>query len=535
MRLSRLLLKWVANQTYFKRNDFILVDNTMNKQAELTDNFALFEYLQSKSEYKDNSYYVINRDSVQYKEIVAKYPHKIIAVKHGQLSLKLIYRLIFAKYWIDAYQVISAFDPFAYITDGKITTVYAQHGINYFKTGFIGNIAISPRYFNKIIFSNHDEERLYKRYYNYNAKNVIMGGLSRWDLIKTDVEEKSIFVYFTQRTYIKMMQSDDIVNTRYYKAINELLNSQMFNELLKKHNVKVYAGIHHQMMRNERVRESLDNIHFIEDKDIGAIKQKASMLITDFSSMCFDFMIKDKPVIFYHLDHGDELIKMSGDSLENEETAESKNDEVYNVFYTLEDTLSAVKYYLENDFILEPEKKKKNDKFFTYRSDIRKHIMDNLLSSPENIENSLYPADLSYLCPINFGNELKYSNMYVFGFAQPEDWGYWSIGKECYMAFKVSEKKNFELLFDCMAYVNGKHKKLSASVYINDSKKANWVFERKKDTGILKISVSADDLDSDNVCRVIFKIDNPASPKELGKGDDTRKLGIGIRSVRIEG
>ena len=224
MCLLMFLLKLVTRQTYFKRNKFILVDNTRNEQAELTDNFAMFEYLQSLSEYKTKTFYIINKNSVQYKEIVSKYPHNTIPVEHGHITLKLLFHLISTKYWIDSFQVISAFDPFGYIAKGKIITVYAQHGINYFKTGFIGDISISPYYFNKIIFSNETEKKLYRRYYDYNDNNVIMGGLSRWDLIKTDKTERSIFLYFTQRTYIKMLQSEEIVQTRYYKAIEELLN-----------------------------------------------------------------------------------------------------------------------------------------------------------------------------------------------------------------------------------------------------------------------------------------------------------------------
>ena len=62
----------VASKKY-KRDVFLLMDNIQNKDAELVDNYSLFEYLQSQSEYKDTSYYLMNIDSPQLNEAKGKY------------------------------------------------------------------------------------------------------------------------------------------------------------------------------------------------------------------------------------------------------------------------------------------------------------------------------------------------------------------------------------------------------------------------------------------------------------------------------
>lgn len=383
------MFRLANKQNILSRKNFLLVDNTFNDTAELTDNFALFEYLQTQAKYKHHSFYIINKNNTSLDIIAKKYPKNIIPVTHGQLNLKLICKMMRAKYWIDSFQVISSFDPRGRIRKGRITTVYAQHGINYFKPGFLGNISISPKYFNKIIFSNKNERDLFKKYYGYNDKNAIIAGLSRWDLMKQESKEKIIFVYFTVRAYCLMLSPDKLVTTKYYKNIYSLLNSKKLNTLLRKHNIKLYAAIHHQMTRDDKVRNALSNINFIQDQDIGKIKQKASMLITDFSSMCFDFMIKDKPVVFFRIDAGDELCKMHPDSYENDLNVESKNDELYNVFYNINDVLKKIEHYVENDFELEKANKNKNTKFFAYRKNIRQNIIDNLEKSPVCVPNNI--------------------------------------------------------------------------------------------------------------------------------------------------
>lgn len=389
MNLKMVFFKFSCYQSLFKRDKILLVDNTFNDTAELTDNFALFQYLQTKPDYKDKSFYIINRRNNQYAEIAARYPQNIIPVKHGKLSWNLIKKLVTTKYWLDSFQVISSFDPHALMRKGKITTVYMQHGINYFKPGFWGDLTISPLYFNKIVFTNKNERKLFKKYYGYNDDNTILAGLSRWDLIQENPKEKIIFAYFTSRAYLHLNPNANITKTKYYRNILKLLTAPDFNLLLKQNNIKLYVGLHHEMMRNQGIKNSLSHIHLIDDKDIGAVKQKASLLITDFSSMCFDFMIKNKPVIFYHIDAGDKLNKLCSDSFKNDINVENKNKELYNIFYKAPDVINMVKKYVKNDFRLEKEYKKINSKFFAYRTNIREHLWNNLLQSPLNITNEL--------------------------------------------------------------------------------------------------------------------------------------------------
>ena len=50
------------------------------------------------------------------------------------------------------------------------------------------------------------------------------------------------------------------------------------------------------------------NISIVNEANIASEKCEASILITDHSSMCFEFMIQNKPVIFYDLQDSDDCI-----------------------------------------------------------------------------------------------------------------------------------------------------------------------------------------------------------------------------------
>ena len=390
--ILRILAKFACVQNLFKRDYILLVDNLFNNDAELVDNYALFEYLQTIDKYKNKSFYIVNKNNVQYEEIKNKYKN-IISVDKTKINFALIKYLFKTKYWLDSFQVINQFNVNLkeYIKKSNIIPIYMQHGINYFKSGFwMSPYAkqIGDKVFKKIVFSSKKERNLFKEFYGYNDKNTILAGLSRWDTILNKPSgldgNKTIFVYFTHRAYFHHPEIK-IELTRYYQNIISFLNSNKLKEILKNYNITLKLGLHHEVARY--CDFTIPNIEIIEDKDIGEIKQQAAMLITDFSSMCFDFMFNDKPIAFYRIDANDSLFAIDSEGRINNENVESKNGELYNICYDAESIINIIEKYCKNNFQLEEEYKQINNTFFTYRKDIRKHLIENILSSPENIPN----------------------------------------------------------------------------------------------------------------------------------------------------
>jgi CDP-glycerol glycerophosphotransferase (TagB/SpsB family) len=99
-------------------------------------------------------------------------------------------------------------------------------------------------------------------------------------------------------------------------------------------------------------------------------------LITDFSSVAFDFMFQDKPVIFYLLDKEDNgLHELDKSDIDN---FDFKKFLIPNVCFEEQEVINLIKKYVENDFKLEKDVKAQYDKFFYTKSDIRAKLTKEL-------------------------------------------------------------------------------------------------------------------------------------------------------------
>lgn len=521
------------NTTIFKRDRILLIDNIMNNDAELVDNFTLFEYLQKQPQFRDISYYIINRNNVKYKEISQKY-RNIITIDNCKVNLSLLSHIAKAKYWLDSFQMLNRLNLQDYFKNSQIINVYTQHGINYFKSGFLGNQEIGSAIFRKIIFSNENERQLFKKYYSYADDNTILAGLARWDLIPDKTTGKEILLYFTFRSYLRD-PGISIEETNYYKNILKLLSSDRLNNLLKKHNLILNLALHHEAQRymNHNLPK-IGNIKIIKDIDIGKCKKNSSMLITDFSSMCFDFMYKNRPVIFYRIDKDDPLLMYDEEGHINDVNVESKNNELYNICYSADDVIDLIAKYIDNGFKLEVENIAKNDNFFTFRSDICSHIITEILKSPTNIYNS---DEVPLHNEIEYGVEYSFfhhNNPFVLtGVSHVESWGCWSNNKEVKLGFRLPQKnknKDIQLTLQLLVFIARKKKKQVVDIFANDQHIAGYKLCENKAT--LKLIIPATLLDN-GVLNLKFCIKKPQSPKEVGISSDSRKLAIGFTKMTI--
>ena len=115
----------------------------------------------------------------------------------------------------------------------------------------------------------------------------------------------------TWRTWLDDVTFTDFKESAYFKAWIELLQSQIIIDAVNK-GYEVYFYLHPKMNKYEEVLSLFPkNIRISTSKqengDIGieALIFTSSMLITDFSSVFFDFAYAKKPAIYYQFDQED--------------------------------------------------------------------------------------------------------------------------------------------------------------------------------------------------------------------------------------
>lgn len=141
--------------------------------------------------------------------------------------------------------------------------------------------------------------------------------------------------------------------------------------------------------------------------------QNSSLMITDYSSVVFDFNHLKKPTIFYHFDVNDYL-KHRGSYVD------LRKDLVGDIAHTKEEVIKYVSDYVENDFKYKPKYNINSKKYYAYHdknnferiyNEIKKLSNKKHLNS-EVKKNENYVSCIQYLWNgWNGENGYKYSQL----------------------------------------------------------------------------------------------------------------------------
>lgn len=147
----------------------------------------------------------------------------------------------------------------------------------------------------------------------FRTKNVLTSGYPRNDGLISDVIENVL----TDREEQDKNKIDVQINTGnkkmiYYmptfrdseKKFLEIMNLDAFREFLRQNNMIFCTKLHPKSKLKRQFNEIMgDNIFVIDaDSDPYVFLEMADVLVTDYSSIYFDFLLADKPIVFFDYD-----------------------------------------------------------------------------------------------------------------------------------------------------------------------------------------------------------------------------------------
>ncbi|MBZ7982774.1 CDP-glycerol glycerophosphotransferase family protein, partial [Campylobacter sp. RM12640] len=231
--------------------------------------------------------------------------------------------------------------------------------------------------------------------FKFSNKEVKLTGFARYDnLIKLSKElekEKIILLTPTWRKYIMgdvktsatglRNYNPKFKNSLYFKAYNDFLNSKELEKLCNNFNYEIYFIPHFNIIPyiddfnipNFVKIIKLENINYQE------LICKASVMVTDYSSIAFDFAYLNKPVIYYQFDKEEFFNNHIG----TEGYFKYEYDGFGEVVNNKEELFNSIEKLLKNNCLIEEKYQKRINNTFTIRDGkncerIYKEIINNL-------------------------------------------------------------------------------------------------------------------------------------------------------------
>ncbi|WP_431804134.1 CDP-glycerol glycerophosphotransferase family protein [Halobacillus andaensis] len=171
-----------------------------------------------------------------------------------------------------------------------------------------------------------------------------MTGLTRFDsLLKNQDNNCSILFIPTWREWL--LNERDFLDSEYYKKYKSMLQNKTLHQLLTDYDVELKFFPHYRMqpfINNFEVKHEKIKVLRLGEKTVQELLLESSLMITDYSSVSFDFNYMAKPVIFYHFDPDSFFRK--GILRPIEETF------IGDICYSEDELISTVKEYVKNNF-----------------------------------------------------------------------------------------------------------------------------------------------------------------------------------------
>lgn len=285
----------------YKRKHIWLIAET---DFDARDNgYHFFKYL-NENHSEINSIYLIDKSNPNYEAVY----------KIGKTLKPKSFKhfLIFLASDTKISSAVFGCSPSSYITKhllkhhGTGKNIALKHGI--FKN-------IHPNYFESnahldmICCGAKPEYDFVLKNFGYSSSAIKYTGLARFDALHGCELRNEIFVMPTWRRWLDGKDDAEFKNSDYYSNWISFLKSDNLKSILEKNGFELTFYIHPKLNKHMNLyKTDNDRIHFLNSKSGDSVQahlKSAKVLITDFSSVFFDFAYMGKSSIYFQFDENE--------------------------------------------------------------------------------------------------------------------------------------------------------------------------------------------------------------------------------------
>lgn len=332
---------------------------------------ALFRYIVSKKNDEVQAYFVIRKESSDFSR-VAQYGNVVELASEEHKKLILQADVIISSHMTDIFRnpFREKFEPFRDML--HIPFILLEHGVSHGKD-FHTWMSRSNKMLHAVCVASHNEKMQFTEdKYGFTEDRIWVTGLPRFDYL-TDYRKKVITVMPTWRE--GLCQSKDEItgwqnlkkgfrDSDYAVFYKNLMGNKKLKAKAKQLGYIIKFKIHPLFTGKEKEFGFDDEVLF-SDLSYTDIFSESSLIVTDYSSVAYDFAYLDKPVIYAQFDI--DCIVRSRHTYSIEPWYKYEEYGLGEIETTVDGTAERIIEYMKNDCIMKDVYRKRADRFFAYR------------------------------------------------------------------------------------------------------------------------------------------------------------------------
>ena len=248
----------------------------------------------------------------------------------------------------------------------KKPLVFLQHGVTalkkvdfFYGKGKSGSCDL-------FVVTSDFEKKIIEDYFGYAEDEIVNSGFARWDVLEDKSEGlREILIMPTWRAWLENVTLEEFKESDYFHNYMELLNSPRFHSFLEKNDLLANFYLHskfREFIQDFSVESDRIRLIVFGEEPANELMMRCKMLVTDYSSVCWDVFYLDKPVVFFQFDR-DKYMEAHGSYLDMDR--ELFGDCAQDV----DGLLTYMERCADDRFVVRPEYEKMQTSFYKYFDD----------------------------------------------------------------------------------------------------------------------------------------------------------------------
>lgn len=199
--------------------------------------------------------------------------------------------------------------------------VFLQHGVTAMKNvaGIFGRKGQWSS--DRFITTSAWEQKIAGEFLHYPPEEAPVTGFARWDLLEDrSAGRRQIMVMPTWRNWLHHNRPEQFEESDFFRNYRDFVQSAELVHMLEEHEATLVFVLHPYLEKfSESFRSSSPRVQTVEAgaRPVNELMMESSMLISDYSSVVWDFFKMKKPVVFFQFD-SDEYLKQHGSFIDLE-------------------------------------------------------------------------------------------------------------------------------------------------------------------------------------------------------------------------